>query len=175
MSLVQKQAPDFEAEAVINGDFTKIQLSDYRGKWVVLFFYPLDFTGVCQSEVIEFAKRAEEFKKIGVELLGVSVDSKFSHQAWTKQLKDTGQVTDIRYPLVADFKKIISASFGVLADGGMALRGVFVINPDGKIVAEMVNDLLVARNVSEILREVQAFQHLAKTGQACLVNWQPAT
>ncbi len=173
MSLVQKQAPDFEADATINGDFTKVKLSDYRGKWVVLFFYPLDFTGVCQSEVVEFAKRVEEFKKLSVELVGVSVDSKFAHQAWTKQLKETGMVVDICYPLVADFKKTISASYGVLADGGMPLRGVFLINPDGKIAAEMINDLLVGRNVNEILREVQAFQHLAKTGQACMVNWQP--
>lgn len=174
MSLVQKQAPDFTAKAVVNGDFTELKLSDYRGKWVVLFFYPLDFTGVCQSEVITFAKTKEHFKKLGCELIGVSVDSQFSHQAWTKQLKSEGQVDAIGYPLVSDLKKTISADYGILNDGGVALRAHFIINPDGKVVAEMVNDLLVGRNTEEVLREVQAFQHLAKTGQACMVNWKPA-
>lgn len=174
MTQVQKLAKDFSTDAVINGDFTKVTLSDYRGKWVVLFFYPLSFTGICESEVVAFARKASDFKKIGAELIGVSVDSKYAHQAWIRELKEKKGLAEVTYPIASDLKKTISADYGVLSDGGMALRAWFLINPDGKVVAEMVNDLPIGRNVEEVLREVKAFQHLTKTGEACKVNWQPA-
>lgn len=171
MSLVQKPAPDFEADAVIGGDFKRIKLSDYKGKWLALYFYPLDFTFVCPTEITAFSDRIEEFKSLNCEVVGCSVDSKFSHLAWTQQSREKGGLGKIAYPLLADITKKVSSDYGVLLPSGIALRGLFLINPEGKVAYEVVQDLNVGRNVDEILRVLGAFQHSAKTGEVCPANW----
>ena len=171
MSLVQKQAPNFSAEAVIGGDFKKINLADYKGKWLVFFFYPLDFTFVCPTEITAFSDRVNDFKKLGAEVLACSVDSKFSHLAWTNTPRNKGGLGTIVYPLLSDMNKTISRDYGVLTDGGVALRGLFIVNPEGKIVYELVHDLGVGRSVEETLRVLEAFQYVAKNGEVCPANW----
>lgn len=173
MTLVQKEAPNFTAEAVVGGDFKTIKLSDYKGKWVCLFFYPLDFTFVCPTEITAFSDRYEEFKKLGSEVFGCSVDSKFTHLAWTNTPRNKGGLGQINFPLLSDVKKTISADYGVLLDAGIALRGLFLINPEGKVVYQVVHDLGVGRSIDEVLRVIQAFQHSAKTGEVCPMDWTP--
>lgn len=173
MTLVQKQAPDFTTDAVINGDFKTVKLSDYRGKWVVLFFYPLDFTFVCPTEITAFSDRYEEFKKLGCEVLGCSIDSKFSHLAWINTPRNKGGLGQLTFPLLADVKKTICADYGVLLDSSVALRGLFLINPDGKVTYQVIHDLGVGRSIDETLRVIQAFQQVAKTGEVCPMDWKP--
>lgn len=171
MTLVQKPAPSFEADAVIGNDFKRIKLSDYKGKWLALFFYPLDFTFVCPTEITAFSDRMEDFKKLGCEVLGCSVDSKFSHLAWINTPRNKGGLGAIKYPLLADLDKKIAADYGVLLSGGIALRGLFLIDPNGMVKYEVVHDLGVGRNVDEALRVLQAFQQVEKTGEVCPANW----
>ncbi|MBL0954257.1 MAG: peroxiredoxin [Leptospira sp.] len=175
MPQVTSHAPDFKATAVIGDSFKEIKLSDYKGKWVVLFFYPLDFTFVCPTEIIEYDAKLEDFKKIGAEVLGVSVDSEFSHLAWKKTPKKEGGIGEIKYPLIADKTKEIAKSFGVLIesgpDAGVALRGTFIIDPQGVIRQATVNDLPVGRNIEEALRLIKAFQFVEKHGEVCPANW----
>lgn len=171
MTLVQKPAPDFEADAVIGGDFKRVKLDDYKGKWVILFFYPLDFTFVCPTEITAFSDRAEDFKALGCAVLGCSVDSKYSHLAWVKTPRKEGGLGGVKYPLLADVTKKLSSDYGVLLPGGVALRGLFLINPDGKVVYEVVHDLNVGRSVDEVLRVIKAFQYSQKTGEVCPANW----
>ena len=158
MPQVTSLAPDFTAEAVVGSEFKSLKLSDYRGKWVVLFFYPLDFTFVCPTEIVEYDAKLDEFKKIGAEVIGVSIDSKFSHLAWKQKARKEGGIGDIKYPLVADITKQISRDFGVLIDSGddagVALRGTFIIDPKGIIRQATVNDLPVGRNIDEAIRLV---------------------
>jgi len=173
-SLVQKQAPDFTAQAVLpDGSFKEVKLSDYRGKYVVLFFYPLDFTFVCPTEIIAFSDRVAEFEKLGVQLLGASVDSHFSHFAWRNTPRHAGGIGEIAYPLISDLDKSISQSYGVLLPGGVALRGLFIIDKDGVVRQETVNDLPLGRSVDEVLRLVCALQHFEKHGEVCPANWSP--
>jgi len=172
MSLVQKVAPDFAADAVVGADFKNIKLSDYKGKWVVLFFYPLDFTFVCPTEITAFSDRIQDFKKLDAEVLGCSVDSKFSHLAWTKISRKEGGLGKVEYPLLGDITKKIGADYGVLLDGGITLRGLFIIDPDGKIAYEVVHDLGIGRNVDETLRVLEALQTVKKTGEVCPANWK---
>jgi alkyl hydroperoxide reductase subunit AhpC len=172
MPQVTSPAPSFEAEAVIGSEIKNIKLSDYRGKWVVLFFYPLDFTFVCPTEIVEYDAKLDEFKKIGAEVLGVSVDSAFSHLAWKRTPKKEGGIGDVKYPLIADITKQISKDYGVLLDGGVALRGTFIIDPNGVIRQATVNDLPVGRNIDEAIRLVKAFQFTEKHGEVCPANWQ---
>lgn len=171
MSLVQKPAPDFGTDAVIGNDFKRLSLSDYKGKWLALFFYPLDFTFVCPTEITAFSDRVEDFKKLGCEILGCSVDSKFSHLAWINTPRNKGGLGEIKYPLLADLDKKIAADYGVLLSGGIALRGLFLIDPNGIVKYEVVHDLGVGRNVDEALRVLSAFQQVAKTGEVCPANW----
>lgn len=169
---VQQQAPDFTADAVVNGDFKQVSLSDYRGKWVVLFFYPLDFTFVCPTEITAFNDRLGEFKALNAEVIGASVDSKFSHLAWINTPRDKGGLGKLDYPLVADINKTISRDYGVLLqEAGIALRGLFLISPEGKLVYQVVHDLNVGRNVGEVLRVIKAFQTSAESGEVCPANW----
>ena len=170
-SLVQKAAPDFKATAVDGKLFKEISLSDYKGKWLVLFFYPLDFTFVCPTEITAFSDRVRDFTKIGAEVLGCSVDSQFTHLAWINTPRKEGGLGDIKYPLLADIDKKIATDYGVLIDGGIALRGLFLINPKGQVVYNVTHDLGVGRNVDEILRVLKAFQHIEKTGEVCPANW----
>ncbi len=173
MSLVTKKAPDFSATAVMpDNSFKEISLADYRGKYVILFFYPLDFTFVCPTEIIAFDKHLEEFEKLGCQVIGASIDSQFSHWAWKSTPVEKGGIGNIRYPLVADITKKISADYGVLLeDGGVALRGLFLIDKDGVVRHEVVNDLGLGRSVEEALRVLKALQHLEKYGEVCPADW----
>ncbi len=172
---VGQVAPDFKATAVIDQEFKDISLSDYRGKYVVLFFYPLDFTFVCPTEITAFSDRAEEFTKLNTEILGVSVDSAFSHLAWIQTDRKSGGVGDLNYPLVADLKKEISTAYNVLdPDAGIALRGLFIIDKEGVIQHATINNLAFGRNVDETLRTLQALQYVqAHPDEVCPAGWQP--
>ncbi len=172
---VGQKAPDFTATAVFDQDFKEISLSDYKGKYVVLFFYPLDFTFVCPTEITAFSDRYSEFSSKNTEVLGVSVDSQFSHLAWVQTPRNQGGLGDIDYPLVADLKKEISTAYNVLDDNeGVALRGLFIIDPDGVIMHSTINNLPVGRNVDETLRVLQAFQYVqSNPDEVCPANWTP--
>lgn len=172
MSLVQKAAPDFKADAVVGKLFKSVSLSDYKGKWLVLYFYPLDFTFVCPTEITAFSDKNEEFTKIGAEVVGCSIDSKFTHLAWINTPRKEGGLGDIKHPLLADVTKKIAKDYDVLIEeAGIALRGLFIINPEGKVVYQVVHDLGVGRSVDETLRVIKAFQQVAKTGEVCPANW----
>ena len=139
MSLVQKKAPSFQTDAVVKGgDFKTISLEDYNGKWVVLFFYPLDFTFVCPTEITAFSDRYADFQKLGAEVLACSVDSKFSHLAWINTPRNKGGLGELNYLLLADLSKKIAADYDVLLDAGIALRGLFIIDPKGVVRFELV-------------------------------------
>ena len=171
--LVQKEAPDFKAQAVMpDGSFREVSLSDYRGKYVLLFFYPLDFTFVCPTEIIAFSDRVAEFEKLNVQVLGVSVDSHFTHLAWRNQPRKEGGLGDIGYPLVADLSKDIGRAYDVLLGGGVCLRGLFLIDKTGVVRHQVVNDLPLGRSVDEALRMVQALQYFEKNGEVCPANWK---
>ena len=172
MSLVQKAAPDFKADAVVGKLFKSVSLSDYKGKWLVLYFYPLDFTFVCPTEITAFSDKQEEFTKIGAEVVGCSIDSKFTHLAWINTPRKEGGLGDIKHPLLADVTKKIARDYDVLIEeAGIALRGLFIINPEGKVVYQVIHDLGVGRSVDETLRVIKAFQQVAKTGEVCPANW----
>jgi peroxiredoxin (alkyl hydroperoxide reductase subunit C) len=172
-SLVTKEAPDFTAQAVMpDNTFADLKLSSYRGKYVVLFFYPLDFTFVCPSEIIAFDKALDKFKAKNTEVIGVSVDSEYSHYAWKKTAPNDGGIGNIQFPLVADLNKNISRDYGVLLDDGVALRGLFLIDKEGIIRHAVVNDLSLGRNVEEAVRMVDALQFTEKYGDVCPANWK---
>ena len=171
---VGQSAPDFTATAVVDQEFKTIKLSDYRGKYVVLFFYPLDFTFVCPTEITAFSDRYEEFKTINTEVLGASVDSEFSHLAWIQSDRKSGGVGDLNYPLVADIKKEISAAYNVLTDDGIALRGLFIIDKDGVVQHSTINNLAFGRSVDETHRTLQALQHVqSHPDEVCPAGWKP--
>ncbi len=171
--LVTQAAPDFKAQAVMaDGQFKELKLSDYRGSYVLLFFYPLDFTFVCPTEIIAFSDRAAEFEKLGVQIIGVSVDSHFSHLAWRNAPRDQGGLGSIQYPLVADLSKQIARDYDVLTDETVALRGLFLIDQQGVVRHQVVNDLPLGRSVDEALRMVQALQYFEKHGEVCPANWK---
>ena len=172
---VGQAAPDFTATAVVDQEFKTIKLSDYRGKYVVLFFYPLDFTFVCPTEIVAFSDRYEEFKNLNTEVLGVSVDSEFSHLAWIQSDRKSGGVGDLNYPLVSDIKKEISTAYNVLdPDAGVALRGLFIIDKEGVIQHATINNLAFGRNVDETLRTLQAIQYVqSHPDEVCPAGWQP--
>ncbi len=173
-TLVTKQAPDFTAQAVTaDNGFEDLTLSSYRGKHVVLFFYPLDFTFVCPSEIIAFDKALDKFKAKNAEVIGVSVDSQYTHYAWKNTPRDEGGIGQIRYPLVADLNKQIARDYGVLLeDAGVALRGLFLIDKEGVVRHALVNDLPLGRNVDEALRVLDALQFTEKHGEVCPANWR---
>ncbi|KMP12084.1 thioredoxin peroxidase [Candidatus Nitromaritima sp. SCGC AAA799-C22] len=171
-TLVSKSAPDFEAQAVMpDGSFKQIKLSDYKGKYVVLFFYPLDFTFVCPTEIIAFSEKQEEFEKRNTQVIGVSIDSHFSHLAWRNTDRKKGGLGEIKYPLVADLSKQISKDYDVLADIGVAFRGLFLIDKDGTVQHQLINNLPLGRSIDEALRLVDALQFHEKNGEVCPANW----
>ncbi|MFM7364146.1 MAG: peroxiredoxin [Cuspidothrix sp.] len=172
---VGQQAPDFTATAVIDQEFKSIKLSDYRGRYVVMFFYPLDFTFVCPTEVTAFSDRYEEFKNLNTEVFGISVDSVFSHLAWIQTDRKSGGVGDLNYPLISDIKKEISTAYNVLdISAGIALRGLFILDKDGILQHSTINNLGFGRSVDETLRTLQAIQYVqSHTDEVCPVNWQP--
>ena len=172
-NLVQQPAPDFKAQAVMpDGSFKEISISDYKGKCVILFFYPLDFTFVCPTEIIAFSEAVGQFEALGTQLLGCSVDSHFSHLAWRNTPRGEGGLGDIRYPLVADLNKDIARAYDVLLDDGIALRGLFLIDTAGVVRHQVVNDLPLGRSVDEAVRMVKALQFFEKNGEVCPANWQ---
>lgn len=173
-AIVQNEAPDFKATTVMeDGSIKEVKLSDYRGKYVVLFFYPLDFTFVCPTEIIAMSDRIEEFETRNTQVLGVSVDSHFSHIAWRSTPRKKGGIGEVNYPLVSDLDKSISRSYGVLVEKpGIALRGLFIIDKLGKIRHITINDLPLGRNVDEVLRVLDAVQFNEKYGEVCPANWK---
>ena len=174
MSLVTKQAPEFEAETVMpNNSFEKISLSSFRGKYVLVFFYPLDFTFVCPSEILAFNRQVDDFNAKNCEILGISVDSVYTHLAWKNTPVDQGGIGPIRFPLVSDMSKSISEDYGVLLEDGVSLRGLFLIDKDGIVRHELVNDLPLGRNVDEALRVIDALQFFEEHGDVCPANWRP--
>jgi peroxiredoxin (alkyl hydroperoxide reductase subunit C) len=174
MSLVTQEAPDFTATAVLpDGTFDEsFTLSNLRGEYVVLFFYPLDFTFVCPTEIISFDRKLAEFKKRDCAVIGVSVDSQFSHWAWRNTPLDQGGIGEVGYPLVADLSKQISRDYGVLFDEAVALRGLFLIDKAGFVRHSLVNDLPLGRSVSEALRTLDALRFHEQHGDVCPANWE---
>jgi alkyl hydroperoxide reductase subunit AhpC len=171
-TLVQQPAPEFRCQAVMpDGSFKQVSLADYRGKYVLLFFYPLDFTFVCPTEIIAFSDSIEQFKKRNVELLGASVDSHYTHLAWRNVPRKQGGIGTIDYPLLADLDKSISKSYDVLLPAGIALRGLFIIDRDGIVRHQLINDLPLGRSVDEALRIIDALQFHEKNGEVCPANW----
>lgn len=173
MAVVQHEAPEFKAQSVMeDGSIKELKLSDCRGKYVVLFFYPLDFTFVCPTEIIALSDRIEEFEVRNAQVIGVSVDSHFSHIAWRNTPRKKGGIGEISFPLVSDLDKSISRNYGVLVEKpGIALRGLFIIDKIGKVRHITINDLPLGRNVDEILRVLDAVQFNEKHGEVCPANW----
>jgi peroxiredoxin 2/4 len=167
-------APDFEATAVFDQEFTKIKLSNYRGKYVVLFFYPLDFTFVCPTEIIAFNDRYAEFEQLQTELLGISVDSEFSHLAWIQTDRAAGGLGDLKFPLVSDLTKSIASDYNVLIpEAGIALRGLFIIDREGIVQHATINNLAFGRSIDETLRTLKAIQHTqSNLSEVCPVDWE---
>lgn len=171
--MVGKQAPRFEMEAVLaNGEFGKVSLEENmkEDKWTILFFYPLNFTSVCPTEIIALSDRNEEFENLNAQLIGVSTDSKYSHKAWIKTPRESNGLGAIQFPLAADLNHQVSRDYGVLIEEqGIALRGLFIISPEGELMYQVVNHNNIGRDVGETLRVLQALQ----TGGLCPVNWKP--
>ncbi|MEP0844601.1 MAG: peroxiredoxin [Phycisphaerae bacterium] len=179
---VGKPAPAFKATAVVGSSFQPVSYADgvltigpetFRNKYLVLFFYPLDFTFVCPTEIIAFSDRLDEFEHLGAKVLGVSVDSQYSHLAWKNMPRNKGGVGEVRYPLLADVEKRISRDYNVLLDGGVAARGLFIIDGRGILQSYTVNNLAVGRSVDEALRLIQGYQYVEQHGEVCPANWKP--
>lgn len=170
--LVQKEAPDFTAQAVLSdGQFADLKLSDHRGKYVLLFFYPLDFTFVCPTEIIAFSDQIKEFEALNTQVIGVSVDSHFSHLAWRNLDRSQGGIGEIKYPLVADISKQIARDYDVLVNEAVALRGLFLIDKEGIVRHQIVNDLPLGRSIAEAIRMIKALQYFETNGEVCPANW----
>lgn len=171
--LVGKKAPDFSATAVLgNNEIKSITLSDFtKGKYAVVFFYPLDFTFVCPTELIAFDHRLAEFEKRGVQVLGVSIDSEHTHLAWKNTPVDKGGIGPVKYPLVADIKHEIAKAYDVESEGGVAFRGSFLIDRGGVVRHQVVNDLPLGRDIDEMLRMVDALQFTEEHGEVCPAGW----
>ena len=171
--LVGKSAPDFTATAVYgNNDIQPLTLSSLRGQYVVLFFYPLDFTFVCPSELIAFDHRLDEFAKRGVQVIGCSIDSEFTHLAWKSTPVEKGGIGQVQYPLVADVKHAICQAYDVETADGVAYRGSFLIDKDGVVRHQVVNDLPLGRDIDEMLRVVDALQFTEVHGEVCPAGWR---
>jgi len=172
-AFVTQPAPDFKATALVNGQFVEtFTLSQFAGKTVVLFFYPLDFTFVCPTEILAFSDAIEEFKARNTQVIGVSVDSHFSHFAWANLDRKEGGIKGVSFPLVSDLNKTIAADYGVLLAGGVALRGLFIVNEKGILKHITVNDNSLGRNVEEVLRVLDAVDFSEKHGEVCPANWK---
>nr|YP_009332911.1 hypothetical protein [Membranoptera tenuis]AKL79167.1 hypothetical protein [Membranoptera tenuis] len=171
---VGNKAPHFSATAVHDQEFKKIELSDYIGQYVILLFYPLDFTFVCPTEITAFNDRYQEIKELNTEILGISVDSEYCHLAWIQMDREVGGVGDLNYPLVSDLNKHISSSYNVLTEEGKSLRGLFIIDKEGIIQHSLVNNLDFGRSVQETIRVLQAIQYVQNhPDEVCPANWQP--
>ena len=173
--LVGKEAPDFTANAVLADNSIKADFNlkaHIKGKVGIVFFWPLDFTFVCPSEIIAFDNRVEEFKKLGAELIGVSVDSHFTHLAWKNTPVNNGGIGNIQFPMVSDLTKSIARSYDVLLNDAVAFRGTFMIDKKGIVRHQVVNDLPLGRNVDETLRMIDALNFHEEHGEVCPANWK---
>lgn len=170
--IVGLKAPSFKAQALVDGEFQDVSLGDYAGRWKILFFYPLDFTFVCPTEIIAFSNAADEFKKNGCDLIACSVDSVFSHFAWTQQERSEGGIGQVNFPILSDIHKEIAQAYGVLNEEGVALRGLFLIDDQDVVQHATINNNSVGRNVQETLRLLKAYQYTAKHGEVCPANWE---
>lgn len=171
---IQCKGPDFVAETLMpDGSIKELSLADYEGRYVVLFFYPLDFTFVCPTEIVALSDRIEEFHERGAEVIGVSVDSPYSHLAWRNTPRSKGGIGEVTYPLVSDLDKSICTSYGVLLKKpGVALRGLFILDKEHVLRHITINDLPLGRNVDEVLRVLDAIQFNEEHGEVCPVNWK---
>ncbi len=174
---VGQVAPDFTAQAVIGQQFERVQLSSYHGRYVVLFFYPLDFTFICPTEIIAFSDRYNEFEDLDTQILAVSVDSEYAHLAWIQTDRKMGGLDEINYPLISDLKKEISTAYNVLdLNLGVALRGLFIIDRSGIVQYATINNLSFGRSVDETLRVLKAIRHVQTNNrEVCPVDWQPGS
>nr|YP_009313727.1 2-Cys peroxiredoxin [Helminthocladia australis]SCW21981.1 2-Cys peroxiredoxin [Helminthocladia australis] len=171
---VGQSAPNFSATAVYDQEFIPVKLTEYLGKYVILFFYPLDFTFVCPTEIIAFSDQYERFSSVNTEILGISVDSEYSHLAWIQTDRSSGGIGELKYPLVSDLKKTISKAYNVLNSDGVALRGLFIIDKEGIIQHSTINNLAFGRSVDETYRILQAIQYVqANPDEVCPADWQP--
>ncbi|MCA8923706.1 MAG: peroxiredoxin [Planctomycetes bacterium] len=174
MPFVTQPAPQFDATAVVGQEIKTLKWKEiHGGKWLVLFFYPLDFTFVCPTEIIAFSEATKRFNDVGANIVAISVDSQFSHLAWVNTPRNKGGLGQVNFPLIADLNKEIATKYDVLLPGGVALRGLFIVDPKGVVRHSTVNDLPVGRNVDEALRVIQAFQYVEKHGEVCPANWTP--
>ncbi|MGA2518445.1 MAG: peroxiredoxin [Thermodesulfobacteriota bacterium] len=175
MSLVGKTAPDFELEGYFDGQISRYKLSDYRKKWVLLLFYPLDFSFVCPTEVLNFSAAAEKFCGLNCQIFGISVDSVYVHKAWVDTKREDGGLGgSLNYPLLSDLNKGAARDYGILMEGeGVSLRGLFLISPEGLIMHATINSLSVGRSVAEAMRIMKAFQFVSShEGQVCPADWE---
>ncbi len=174
MSLVGQKAPDYTLDAVSDGEFKKVSLEDYKGKYLVLFFYPLDYTFVCPTEITAFADSYDAFKKLNADVAAASIDSQFVHLAWQNTPRKEGGLGKVPFAHLSDINKTLARDYGVLAEpAGVALRGLFIIDEEGVIQHATINQLGVGRNVEEVLRTLQAIQTVKVTGEVCPANWKP--
>jgi peroxiredoxin (alkyl hydroperoxide reductase subunit C) len=173
MSLVGTKAPSFDLPAVVNNELGSVSSEKLLGKWTVLFFDPLDFTFVCPTEILAFSEAQPQFAELGANVIGASVDSQFTHLAWVNTPKDQGGLGALNIPLVADLNKQLARDYGVLDEAaGVALRGVFIIDPEGVVQSAIINNLGVGRNVNEVLRTLKAFQYITShEGEVCPAGW----
>jgi alkyl hydroperoxide reductase subunit AhpC len=175
MSLVGNPAPDFELEGYFNGQFVKYKLSDYRNRWVLLLFYPLDFTFVCPTEMLNFSSWAKEFSKLNCQIFGISVDSMYVHKAWVDAKREDGGLGGgLNFPLLSDLNKATARDYGILTGSGdVALRGLFLISPEAIVMHATINNLSVGRSTSEALRVLKAFQFVSiHEGHVCPADWE---
>ena len=173
---IRQAAPAFTAEALVDGEFKQVSLADYKGKYVVLFFYPLDFTFVCPTEIIAFSDRVDEFKKLDTEVLACSIDSVHTHLAWTNTPRKRGGLGPMKIPIIGDINKEVGKAYDVLIEDGDAIgaafRALFIIDGQGILRQSTINDLPVGRNVDEVLRLLEAFKHTDEHGVVCPANWK---
>lgn len=174
MPLVTSPAPQFSAQAVVGNEIVSLSWEQiHEGKWLCLFFYPLDFTFICPTEIVAFSEAASKFEALDAKIAGVSVDSQFTHLAWVNTPRNKGGIGEINFPLISDLNKDIAKSYDVLLGGGVALRALFIIDPKGTVRHATINDLPVGRNVEEALRVITAFQFVEANGEVCPANWTP--
>lgn len=175
MSLIGKKAPDFNAPAVVdNIPVDSFDSTSLRGSWAVVFFYPLDFTFVCPTEIIAFSDAAPQFEALGAKVIGISVDSHWSHYAWVRTPREQGGLGELNIPLIADLNKTIARGYDCLdEEAGVAFRGVYLLDPEGNVQSSIVNNLPVGRNVGEVLRTLKGFQYVTThDGEVCPANWE---
>lgn len=171
---IGQPAPHFQATAVYDEEFISVQLKDYIGKYLVLLFYPLDFTFVCPTEITAFSDHYESFKQLNTEVLAISVDSEYTHLAWLQTSRQLGGLGTLNYPLVSDLKKEISRAYNILHDNSVALRGLFIIDKEGILQHVLINNLAFGRSINETIRTLQAIQHVQNyPEEVCPANWTP--